>query len=105
MKSVQDRKAELVARRAELVERVGEVEHELESRNNPDWEDSATEREGDEVLERQGIDAGAEIVRIDAALSRIEAGEYGFCVKCGERILEERLDLLPWTPFCRHCAV
>ncbi|MCB1419359.1 MAG: TraR/DksA C4-type zinc finger protein, partial [Notoacmeibacter sp.] len=42
--------------------------------------------------------------RIDAALDRIEAGTYGVCAKCGEDITEERLDLLPATPFCRNCA-
>jgi len=47
----------------------------------------------------------AEIDVIRAALARIEDGSYGFCVKCGERISEERLDVLPATPFCRKCAV
>lgn len=105
MKSLQDRKTDLIARRAELVARIAEVEQELESHHDPDWEDSATEREGDEVLERQGLHASAEIVKIDAALRRVEAGEYGFCVRCGEAIGEARLDVLPWTPFCQTCAV
>jgi len=31
-------------------------------------------------------------------------GEYGYCTVCGEKISEERLDLLPATPFCRNHA-
>jgi RNA polymerase-binding transcription factor DksA len=45
-----------------------------------------------------------ELRQISAALQRIEVGEYGTCTKCGAEIGEERLDLLPHTPFCRRCA-
>lgn len=45
-----------------------------------------------------------EIRRIDAALARMEAGEYGCCVRCGEDIAERRLVLDPATPTCITCA-
>lgn len=45
-----------------------------------------------------------EIARIDAALERIEAGEYGYCAKCGEPIGEARLEADPTTPLCVACA-
>jgi RNA polymerase-binding transcription factor DksA len=45
-----------------------------------------------------------EIARIRAALTRMDEGEYGFCTKCGAEISQARLDLVPWTPFCRNCA-
>lgn len=105
MISTKDRKNQLMQRRAELVDRIDDVEDELESHDTKDWEDMATEREGDEVLEQQGLHATAEIAKIDAALKRVDAGEYGHCVKCGTEISQVRLDLLPWTPFCRACAV
>lgn len=104
MKSLEERRTQLEARRAELVERMRTVEQELESHADPDWEDMAVERETDEVLEGMGLSAQTEITRIDAALKRIDAGDYGTCVKCGETISEERLDLVPFTPFCRNCA-
>ncbi len=94
----------LRARRAELVARMDEVEHELESHNSPDWEDRATEREEDEVLEGLGLSAQAELAQIDAALGRVDAGEYGLCVRCGAAIAPKRLELLPATPFCSACA-
>ena len=43
-------------------------------------------------------------VRIEAALRRIEAGEYGLCLKCEEEIDIRRLELDPATPFCLACA-
>ncbi len=41
---------------------------------------------------------------IDAALSRIEAGEYGYCLKCGEEIAPARLDHNPAVAACIDCA-
>jgi RNA polymerase-binding transcription factor DksA len=94
----------LKARMAELDERLHDIEAELGSHQSKDWEELAVEREEDEVLEGIGTSGLAEIERIRAALARIEAGEFGVCVRCGEEISPERLDVLPATPFCRNCA-
>jgi DnaK suppressor protein len=40
---------------------------------------------------------------IDAALNRIDAGEYGKCIHCGEPILDKRLDAVPWARHCLRC--
>ena len=45
-----------------------------------------------------------QITRIEAALARIEAGEYGFCVGCDEAIDPRRLALDPAAPLCIDCA-
>ena len=45
-----------------------------------------------------------ELRRIDAALARYAAGEYGICVTCGMDIAPERLLAVPETPFCATCA-
>jgi RNA polymerase-binding transcription factor len=42
--------------------------------------------------------------RIKAALARIEAGEYGYCVECGDEIPAARLEIDPTTPRCVHCS-
>jgi DnaK suppressor protein len=45
-----------------------------------------------------------ERARVEAALHRIETGDYGVCLKCGEEIELRRLELDPSTPFCLSCA-
>lgn len=105
MKSIAERKAMLEARRRELLEEIREIEAQLRSETNPDDDDRAIEREADEALEEKERLNHLEVQQIDAALKRIEEGEYGYCVKCGDEIAEERLDLLPQTPFCARCAV
>ncbi len=94
----------LLARREELTRRVREIEHDLAEEAPKDWEDRASEREGDEVLEDLEEAGLAELRMIEAALKRIEAGEYGVCVNCGEDIAPERLDAVPHAARCRHCA-
>lgn len=95
---------QLLARAAEITGKLQTIGEALGERPDPDAEERAAERETDEVLERLGVSGQAELMRIRAALERIEAGTYGICVSCGDTISEERLDLLPDTPFCRNCA-
>lgn len=104
MISLSKRKSQLEARLSELQARLHRIEDELDSHTSPDWEDIATEREAEEVLEDLGSSGQLELRQIAAALHRIDAGEYGLCTKCGAKIGEERLDLLPHTPFCIGCA-
>ena len=40
---------------------------------------------------------------IDAALHRIEEGNYGYCFECGGEIAEARLRALPFAVRCRGC--
>lgn len=98
------RKQALEARRAELTGHLTQVEHRLDAPKPKDWEDRASERQDDEVLESLGKAELDELRRIDAALARIRAGTYGTCARCGDPIAEARLDLLPATPFCQACA-
>ena len=104
MTSLDTRKTQLEARLADLNARMGGIEIELDSHHSADWEELATEREGDEVLEGMGLSAQQESRMIRAALQRIAEGDYGTCAKCGAEIGAARLDVLPYTPFCRDCA-
>lgn len=104
MTDITTRKAQITERRLELLARMSSVDQELGSHGSQDWEDNAVEHSEDETLEALGQAAQRELPMLDAALKRIEAGEYGFCVTCGTEISQERLDLLPATPFCKACA-
>jgi RNA polymerase-binding transcription factor DksA len=94
----------LLDRRAELTGELSKIEDSLDDPMPKDWEDRATERQGDEVLEALGNADLEELRRIDAALDRIEAGSYGTCAKCGDPISDERLQAVPTAALCRNCA-
>ena len=60
----------------------------------------ASEREMEFALSERET---GELVVIDAALARIEAGSYGQCIDCGCPIAEPRLQASPEVPRCIDC--
>lgn len=52
------------------------------------------------TIERRRI----EIAQINAAFGRMEDGEFGFCVECGDDIAPKRLELNPAIARCVDCA-
>jgi len=87
----------LLAWKADLV---GETERTIEglqgaARNIPDITDRASE-ETDRSLELRTRDRQRKLIsKIEAALRRIDEGEYGYCEKTGEPISLKRLDARP----------
>jgi len=45
-----------------------------------------------------------QLLQIDAALHRIEEGDYGDCQECGELINPKRLEANPFATLCIQCA-
>ena len=45
-----------------------------------------------------------ELQKIDSAVRRLETGEYGCCVQCGEEIPARRLAFDPAVTLCIDCA-
>ncbi|MDZ7716380.1 MAG: TraR/DksA C4-type zinc finger protein [Balneolaceae bacterium] len=46
----------------------------------------------------------SQLQKLERALERIEEGNYGTCLKCGEDIPVGRLKFMPWTTKCVKCA-
>lgn len=63
--------------------------------------DSIQQRAMAQATERQ---RASELAKIDAALKRLEEGEYGYCVVCGEEIGDKRLRIDPAASHCINCA-
>ena len=40
---------------------------------------------------------------VEGALGRISDGSFGVCANCGDDIAPQRLEALPWTPYCLRC--
>jgi DnaK suppressor protein len=40
---------------------------------------------------------------VERALTKMDAGTYGICERCGEPISLERLEALPWAVLCIDC--
>lgn len=57
-----------------------------------------------QMAQAAGRMAQFEVLRIQAALARIEKGEFGICLACEEEISDKRLDFDPSLPTCIECA-
>ncbi|MBW9053677.1 TraR/DksA family transcriptional regulator [Rhizobium mesosinicum] len=88
----------------ELTARLRKIDTDLSRTKTADDDDRAIENENDEVLEGLGQAGEDELRAIDAALERIAKGTYGTCARCGAKISEARLAVLPQTPLCEDCA-
>jgi DnaK suppressor protein len=83
-------KQELLSQSAETIDNLQDS-----GRNVPDIADRASE-ETDRALELRTRDRQRKLVaKIDAALRRIDNGEYGYCEMTGEPISLKRLDARP----------
>lgn len=99
-----DARKRLKTRLAELDHRLVDIEHDLDEAKPADFEEAASDREGDEMLEELGSVGLVEVRMIEAALKRLDEGTYGTCVSCGEPISAERLEAVPHAPLCKTCA-
>lgn len=43
------------------------------------------------------------IARVNHALGRLDAGQYGLCTECGDEISVQRLNALPFAVRCQSC--
>jgi DnaK suppressor protein len=96
----------LLARRESLFSQVTEAEmssreRDLEATQDP--ADMAANAYTKELLISMSANDRKLLLLIDEALERVEGGEYGECVNCGEPVSEKRLDAVPWTRYCLKC--
>jgi DnaK suppressor protein len=92
----------LTAWKRELMDEVDRTVHHMqdEAANFPDPNDRATQ-ESEFGLELRTRDRERKLLRkIDAALTRIEDGSYGFCDETGEEIGLKRLEARPVATLC-----
>jgi DnaK suppressor protein len=96
----------LLARREGLFRQVTEAEmssRERDAEATQDPADMAANAYTKELLISMSANDRRLLGLIDEALGRIEAGEYGDCINCGESVPEKRLDAVPWARYCVKC--
>ncbi len=100
--------AHLLARRAELV---GLSEISSEARDTVKLDQQSTGRlsrmdamQGQAMAQATERQRANELLRIEAALKRLDDGEYGLCAICGEEIAAKRLEIDPSAALCIDCA-
>ena len=76
---------------------------EITTENTEDEGDLATISHNKELLYNLHESDFQRLKSIQEALKRMDRGEYGECVRCGEDINEKRLMAVPWATLCIQC--
>jgi len=100
-------RAALIARRSALLAHLHGVEADFRHASEPlskDFEEQVGEIENDDVLDALDEVERDELESIRRTLARMDAGEYGLCLRCEEPIAPLRLRALPTAELCIRCA-
>jgi len=101
--------------RKELLNRLGEIELSMVQVKSEagvvELDQTANGRLTRMDAMQQAAMSSARLVRLQndvrkyqAALARLDAGEYGICCRCGDEIALARLQHDPAAPFCMNCV-
>ncbi len=96
-------RATLTAERRRLLEEIGEAVTLPEQMTYGSQAAAATqvfEQERELAMRER---AHLHLQAVDAALARLDEGTYGTCLRCGQPIVAERLEALPWAAHCIDC--
>ncbi len=101
-------KLHLQRRRRLILETSRRADAELDAlrsaERDPEFEEGAQSEHEQYTLSQLTEAQRREIAQIDAALARIDGGEYGTCLDCGTEIDPKRLLALSYALFCADCA-
>jgi DnaK suppressor protein len=76
---------------------------ELRAQTAGDVVDAALDSAQDEISSQLAEVESRELARIENALERMRAGQYGVCEACGVKIPMARLNALPYATYCIEC--
>jgi len=97
-------RARLMAAKAELSSRVDRIHEHARNPLEADSSEQAAQLGNVQVVSALESEAVEQLAEIDAALQRLELGQYGRCLDCGEPISEGRLEAMPAATLCVSCA-
>lgn len=98
-----ERKKELLKDISDILEKEAKEEYqELIQTIREEGDIASAELQESTILALAEIKA-KEVEQIEAALERIDEGEYGICIECGDWIRPARLEVMPYAIRCRDC--
>ncbi|GHU01665.1 dimethylmenaquinone methyltransferase [Betaproteobacteria bacterium] len=99
-KSLTDLKLEIISNLLVSNEDFKEI---VEGMDPKDLADIASDDIDRKMIEAIGSQDLKRLKLIDSALTRIQQGKYGLCIKCGKRIPNDRLEAIPYALMCIEC--
>ena len=99
-KSLLELKREIVANLLSSNEDFKEI---VEAMDPKDLADVASDDIDRKMIEAIGSQDLKRLRLIDSALTRVQQGKYGLCIKCSQKIPQPRLEAIPYALMCIDC--
>jgi RNA polymerase-binding protein DksA len=99
-KSLEELKAEIISN---LMAGSEDFKQIMEGMDPKDLVDTASDDIDRKMIEAIGSQELKRLKLIDSALTRIQQGKYGLCLKCGKTIPQARLEAIPYALMCVEC--
>ena len=99
-KTLFEQKREIISN---LVEGNEDFKQIMEAMDPKDLADVASDDIDRKMIEAIGSQDLKRLRMIESALTRIQQGKYGLCMKCGKKIPHERLEEIPYALMCIEC--
>jgi RNA polymerase-binding protein DksA len=99
-KSLTDLKMEIISN---LIVSNKDFKEIVEGMDPKDLADIASDDIDRKMIEAIGSQDLKRLKLIDSALTRIQQGKYGLCIRCGKRIPQDRLEAIPYALMCIEC--
>jgi len=99
-KALFELKKEIIAKLAMSNEDFNEI---VEAMDPKDFADVASDDIDRKLIEALGSQELKRLRLIDSAITRIQQGKYGFCMKCNKKIPQTRLEAIPYALMCIEC--
>lgn len=96
-------KADLLALKAEYEARIAKISNHIyhpQDELNHHWDDQVIASQENDMRKNLLVEAEQGLSMVNAALLRMENGNYGVCTECGEDIGEGRLNAIPYAWLC-----
>jgi len=75
----------------------------VEAMDPKDLADIASDDIDRKMIEAIGSQELKRLRMIDSALTKIQQGKYGLCIKCNKKIPHPRLEAIPYALMCVEC--
>ena len=99
-KSLMEHKREIISNLLTSNEDFKEI---VDAMDPKDLADVASDDIDRKMIEAIGSQELKRLRMIDSALTRIQQGKYGQCIKCSKKIPQSRLEALPYALMCVEC--
>ena len=100
-------KQKLIQKRADLISLVQKTEEYGREANSEaegmDLADKASSSYTKEFMFSKNDSDRQLLQEVVDALTRLEEGQFGECISCGEAVEPTRLEAVPWSPLCLAC--